>query len=262
MSELADLQRAFQAAIMGSNPTPGLFVNEQVNDEQAGSTVPTVAHFDIYINAYPARLAAALKDNYPVLHRVLGDDAFHALAMAYIDAHPSHFRSIRWFGDGLHAFVEADPDLLSHPALADLTRMDWALRGAFDAANALTLQSSDLEALTPEEWPLQRFKLHPSVALLDLQWAVEPVWRALNEDENAETEMPDVLSHTLLIWRRDLECLWRSLGRHETAALRALQEGAPFAEICDAVAENVDGAPAQTAASLLRQWLADGLLTP
>ena len=30
-----------------------------------------------------------------------GDDGFRELAAAYVSAHPSHFRSIRWFGDRL-----------------------------------------------------------------------------------------------------------------------------------------------------------------
>jgi hypothetical protein len=34
----------------------------------------------VYLKAYRARLTAALRDNFPVLQRALGDDAFDVLA--------------------------------------------------------------------------------------------------------------------------------------------------------------------------------------
>ena len=66
----------------------------------------------IYEQAYGARLTAALRDNFGVLPTVLGDDAFDALAHAYIAAHPSRRPSIRWFGDALPAFMAARDDLV------------------------------------------------------------------------------------------------------------------------------------------------------
>lgn len=256
MNKLPELQQLFQSAVLDSHLTPGLFIKESAD---------TAGHFDLYVNAYRGRLADALIDNYPILHRVLGDEMFHAMAMAYIDAHPSRFRSIRWFGDQLASFIETHPDFLPHPSLVNLASMDWALRGAFDAAEAPLLLVSDLAALAPEEWPQQCFTLHPSVHLLDLQWRIEPLWQTLNQDENAEVAAPDELAHSLLVWRRGLECQWRSLEVPETTALRTVAAGKSFAEVCDTLAalgdENLTGSdPATFAASLLRQWLSDGLL--
>ena len=227
----------------------------------AGKLQPTLAtgHFEIYVNAYRGRLAEALRDNYPVLYRAMGDEAFGQLARAYIAEHPSRFRSIRWFGDNLTAFSEANPELLPHPALADLARMDWALRGAFDAADSATLSPADVATIAAEKWPGQCFVLQPAVRLITLQWNVEPIWQALNQDENAVTDAPQVLQHSLLVWRRELECHWRSLDAREATALRVIADGGTFAEVCESLA--VDEAnPAQTAAMYLRQWIEHGLL--
>jgi hypothetical protein len=142
--------------------------------------------FGVYLQAYRARLTAALRDNFPVLQRALGDDAFDLLARAYIDEHPSHFRSIRWFGHSLAEFLAAAPERLPHPALVDLARMDWAMRTAFDAADAPLLGVGELAALPPEDWPLRHFKPVPSLQLLDLAWRVEPIWKALNADAEAD----------------------------------------------------------------------------
>ena len=241
------------------NAIPGL--QHQFQDAVlAGKLGPTLAtgHFEIYVNAYRGRLVEALRDNYPVLYRAMGDDAFSQLARTYITEHPSRFRSIRWFGDDLTAFAEAHPDYLPHPALADLARMDWALRGAFDAADAATLSPADVATIAAEKWPGQCFVLQAAVRLITLQWNVEPIWQALNQDENAATDAPQALQHSLLVWRREFECHWRSLDAREATALRVIADGGTFAEVCESLGD--DANPAQTAAMYLRQWIEHGLL--
>ncbi len=252
MSALAELQQSFQRAVLAEERSPGLFAAEGA-DVNGG--------FNLYLVAYRARLAGALRDNFPVLHRALGDEAFNALAGNYIDAHPSHFRSIRWFGDKLVSFLDAAPERLPHPALADIARMDWAICCAFDAAGAVPFSLPDLAALSPEEWPAHRFSLLPSARLIGLAWCVEPVWRALNEDEGADTEVPEPSSHALLVWRPQLECLWRSIETTEATTLRALMNGATFAECCMVIAETGTPDPAKIAAGLLQRWVSDGLLS-
>ncbi len=251
MSTLAELQERFQTAVLLGNPAPGLFVAEGPQIESG---------IGVYLRAYRARLTAALRDNFPVLQRALGDDAFDALAGAYIDEQPSHCRSLRWFGDSLAEFLAAASARLPHPALVDLARMDWATRTAFDAADAALLSFGELAALPPEDWPQRCFKPVPSLQLLDLAWGVEPIWKALNADAAAVSEEPLSLPHVLLVWRPQLDCCWRSADACEAAVLRALTQGASFAEWCTLIAETGDAQAARTAAGFLQRWIAEGLL--
>ncbi|MBL8398381.1 MAG: putative DNA-binding domain-containing protein [Candidatus Accumulibacter sp.] len=251
MTTLGRLQQRFQSAILAGDRTPGLFIDEE-NDRRNGVA--------IYQQAYRARLAGALRDNYPVVHRSMGDEAFAALADAYIAASPSHFRSIRWFGDTLADFLAGSPAHLPHPALADLARMDWALRGAFDAADAPVLTSAEVGRLRAEQWPTQRFTPLPSLRLVELAWRIEPIWKALDEDPDAQTTAPVFDPHWLLVWRPGLDCLWRSADADEAKALQTLQQGASFAECCAQIADSAASDPAATAIDYLRRWLADGLL--
>jgi len=85
-----------------------------------------------------------------VLQRALGDEAFAALGAAYVDACPSSRPSIRWYGDRLAEFMRTREDLVPHPALVDLARMDWALRGAFDAGDAAAIGPAALNGLPAE----------------------------------------------------------------------------------------------------------------
>ena len=207
---LPDQQRALQAAVSASAPADGLL------QARAGLA--------IYQDAYRARLLAALRDNFSVLQRALGDDEFDALGTAYLQAHPSTEPSIRWFGHRLADFIDSAE--LAHPAMGDFARMDWALRAAFDAADAPALQAADLQALAPDDWPGLTFRLHPSAQLLPLRWAIEPAWRVLRESadsgDDAELDAPEPLAHTLLVWRQGLDTRWRSLAPLEAALLQAL----------------------------------------
>lgn len=223
----------------------------------------------VYRHAYRARLVAALTDNFTVLARALGDEAFDALGRAYLDARPSQHPSIRWFGHELADFMAtADDELVPHASLADFARMDWALRAAFDAAEAPPLDPATLAALSPDDWAGFVLHLQPSVQRVTLAHAIEPAWRVLREwepesgDDQPELPEPVPHEHVLLAWRPGLQTRWRSLEPLEAALLDAVAMGAPFALLCERAAAELGDAEAAAPAVIgaLQRWLADGLL--
>jgi Putative DNA-binding domain len=236
---------------------------------------PALLH--VYGDAYAARLVDALRDNYEVLAKAMGDDAFDALARAYIAAHASRTASIRWFGDRLAEFIRArcaaGDAAAPHPAYVDLAAMDWALRAAFDSADAPRLDRQTLATIPSDLWPALRLSAHPSVRIVALSWAVESAWKALRDhdwESNApepETPAPQPLEHDLLVWRIGLETRWRSLAALESVLLRSATAGDDFASLCARAAtlgleqEDADDDPALRVAHLLARWVGDGLFT-
>jgi hypothetical protein len=162
----------------------------------------------------------------------------------------------------------AGDDLVPHASLADFARMDWALRGAFDAADAPPLDPATLAALGPDDWAGLVLHLHPSVQRVVLAHAIEPAWRVLREWEpesgaaQPELDEPVPHEHTLLAWRQHGETRWRSLEALEAVLLQAVAEGAPFALLCERAAASLGDAEAAAPAVVgaLQRWLADGLL--
>ncbi len=229
---------------------------------------PAALGLSIYREAYSARLISALRDNHLVLHRAMGDEAFDELGLAYLQAHPSGHPSIRWFGHRLADFMaNAYSERLDHPALVDFARMDWALRTAFDGADAPLLRIEDLQSIVPDGWPDLVFHLHPTVRLQTLDWAIESAWRALraHEPESGEAApelaAPEEARHELLVWRQALETRWRALEPLEAALLRAAAQAQSFEKICALAAGHVgDETAAATVVQLLQRWLGDGLL--
>jgi hypothetical protein len=211
----------------------------------------------IYADAYRLRLAEVLGNDFPVSKAVLGDDAFDALAIDYLHAHPSTNPSARHFG---HAFA----DWLAHRrelprAIAGLARFEWLLGEAFDAADAPALGIEHIAALPAEAWPGLRLQLHPAARLL----AVACNAAELIEAHSHGLALPELLdaapSHWLL-WRIDGDVHWRPLDKEEARALHAIASGEPFTRLCERLQPADGEAGALRAASLLKRWLADGLL--
>ena len=251
-SLLADQQHRLKGAILGAEPM-----------ELLRATEGRQPLLHIYRQAYVGRLVAALRDNFGVLPRVLGDDAFDVLARAYIEAHPSRHASIRWFGHRLPEFMAEHDDLVPHPALTDLARMEWALRTAFDAADAQAIGVPALAGVAADAWPSLVFDALPGVQLFELAWNVAPVWRALQDledDEAPELSQPQPLAHSLLVWRHGLSPRWRSLEPLPARWLQAALRGERFDALCALAAQAVgDEQAAHEVAGALRGWLGDGL---
>ena len=248
---LAALQAQFQAAVL-SGADPGTLLR--------GSEQQCARGLAAYRIAYPARLQEALQDNYGVLHQALGDEAFGALAQAYLRAHPPTEPNIRCFGHRLAEFL-AQWSELPHPALADLARLDWALRAAFDAAAVPALSQERLAGTPPDQWDRLVLQLQPHVQAIPLEWAVGPAWHALADAREAgiEAELPEPLplAHTVLIWREGLSPQWRSLPTDEAEALAPLADAPTLALWLER------GGEAQLSARVgwLQLWLSGGLLT-
>ncbi|MCB1955534.1 MAG: putative DNA-binding domain-containing protein [Rhodocyclaceae bacterium] len=246
---LNELQRAMAAAITeGAEPPP-------LGGDGRGLAA--------YRHAWRARMVEALRSNYPVLHQVLGDEGFEALAGAYLEAHPSRFRSIRWFGDGLEDFLRASPDAAPHPAVADMAAFEWAICLAFDGPDATPLAPAALAGLSPEDWLTLRFTLAPTCRVLDFEWSVAPIWREFSaqEDPDHQAPAPEPLDHSVLVWRQGLQPHWRSLEPLEAGLLKAVRGGVDFASLCALAGEIVGEAAApQAVLQHLGQWLSDGIL--
>ncbi len=104
MKSLKELQDSFQRGILAGDDAILAEVNDSDKEQRK-------VLFGVYRNAYVARLAEILHDDYEQLHAYLGDRGFAKLVKAYIDANPSDQRSARWFGRHLPAFVRDEPGL-------------------------------------------------------------------------------------------------------------------------------------------------------
>jgi hypothetical protein len=223
--------------------------------------LPTAERLGIYRNAYQVRLIEALGDTYPILHKILGDEMFSALGEAFVAAHPSVYRSIRWYGQELGEFMASTPPYAEQPILAELARFEWTLAEVFDAPDAASLPRAALSAVDPAAWSALKFRFHPSLRRLLLSWNAPAAWRSASRDETPAP--PELAQQPILwlLWRQNLQNFFRSLDDAEATALDALLRGGTFGEMCAALAARLpeDQIPLR-AATLLGGWADSGII--
>lgn len=253
VSTLVGLQRDLQRHVLSGDAA----IRDAVN---ASPAVPAATRLAVYSNAYRIRLADALAANMPHLKELLGDEQFGAVADGYIDAHPSRFASIRWFGDRLAQVL--DQSHPSQPWLGELARWEWALAASFDASDATAVGVECLATVAPDAWADLHLRFHPSVQYVELATNAQALFKALSEEQSPPQPATLATPQPWLLWRQDLKTQYRSLEPAEAAALQVMRAGGTFGAMCEALCEwhDADEVPL-LAAGLLKRWIVEELLT-
>jgi Putative DNA-binding domain len=246
--KLAQLQQAFQAHVLRAAPQ----IAQQVHED---ARVPTALRLGVYSGAYVLRLVEVLAESFPAVQAALGTRRFAALISAFVRQRPSRVPSARAYGEELPQWLAAQ---LSGPragGIADLARFEWAVAGAFDAADQPVLGPASLAARPPADWPQLQFQFSPSLRRLDVTSNCVAWWRFGCAGATRPARWrPQGLQHWL-IWRPELAVFYRRLSHPETRVLAAALAGHSFAELC----EQLQGA--ERAATLLHGWFSEGLVT-
>ena len=214
---------------------------------------------NVYAEMYFWRLLDVLRDDYPKILGITGDEAFRELVRAYLAAHPSENPSIRHVGRHFSKFL-AGRAPAALPYLADLAGLEWARSEAFDRPDASALQVDDLARLSPEDWPQVTIEAVPSHRLLRLSYPVHEVWMAL--EKKAEIPAIGPRPTAILVWREEFTVYHRAIAERDARAFELLAQGRTFGEICEVLAEGMDdiALAGEKAMTTLLAWVKDGLV--
>lgn len=254
MRSLRALQLAFSAAALGSEDRVPRTIASPPNGDRRG-------RFEIYREGYRLRLIDSLATDYPATRAALGVDRFAAVARAFVEAHPSPYFNLRWYGAQFGEFLRACCRDDAGP-IASLAAFEWAIAGAFDAADERPVTAEDMGRIPPAAWPRLVLTLHPSARRVQLPVEVPRFWQAATAGESLPPlSAAGAAAVSWLVWRKDLGVRYRQLAADEAEALDRAAAGATFGELCVGLAAHVAEAetPAR-AAGLLRCWIEDGLV--
>lgn len=252
---LADLQSAFQAAVLSPDAVPETLLERMTPNARE----PRDARFGIYHSAYRFRLIEALGVSYERLNQAMGDD-FAAMAGAFIAAHVSPHRNLRWYGEELPDFLARTRPWSRQPALAELAALERNLNGAFDAPDEPVLRLEELAARDPASWPDLVFCPHVSARWMPVSHDVLAQWEALGRDGEAPPAAPLTAPHSLLTWRQEGQAMVRALAPDEEMMWIEMARGLSFGQLCTLLTiRDPHGAEARAAATL-GGWIQTGLL--
>lgn len=176
----------------------------------AGSREQVMRGLKVHANTISHARLVALEDSFPQTRAALGDDDFHALSRAYLDAGYGRAQS-------LDALGECFPDWLrtgdAAPGCVALAQFEWCWLLSYRAAEAAALTAPDFAGLDPAAVLALALDVHPAVQLL-------PSGAALTDAFDLEST-----STWLLMTRPASEVRVQGLDDAAADLLRAIEPG-------------------------------------
>lgn len=214
----------------------------------------------VYHEGYFLRLLDVLSRDFPAVKKLLGTEKFEELGCAYIRQSPSTYFSVRYVGAQFAQFLADTPDL--DPTLAEMAQFEWALENVIDAKDAPAVTFEEMTTITPENWSILKFKIHPSLSLLPLHYPTPPLWQHILQN----TEKPDMQRAKKpvhwLIWRFDRKSFFRPLDANQLFMIRSIQKGKTFSDVCTGLCKYLEEDKVISfAASTLRTWITEGIFS-
>jgi hypothetical protein len=215
-NSLAQLQRSFAEAIfLDDAPIPATI--------RTASGPAGVSRFGVYRNNVMASLINAVAARYPVVRKLLWDDAFERIARLYVTAGPPRSPVLLDYGEGFPAFLRRIGDGRAADYLADIADLEAARTHAYHAADATPVGKDAFADLPTERLADLRLHLHPSVVLVRSRFPVVSAWEAnLYANDNTVSEWKP---ESALIARPHLDVAVHRLSAGTDLFLAALLDG-------------------------------------
>ncbi|MCS0460313.1 DNA-binding domain-containing protein (plasmid) [Rhizobium sp. T136] len=250
MNGLADRQADFARALLNPEiPVPSGLVGPD--------GLPSAKRFAVYRNNVVVGLIETLKAAYPMVHRLVGEEFFAAMARLYVLAEPPASPIMLDYGSGFPTFIARFEPAAVLPYLEDAARLERAWVEAYHATEATPLPSSALSRVPPGDLPALRFALHPSVRIVRSVFPIVSIWQVnIDGVERAQIDLDDGGEDALIV-RPEADVEVRRLPAGAAAFMEALQAGSPIAH---ALKQGQSASPRFDLAGTLRGMIESGVI--
>ena len=136
---------------------------------------PATGAMAVYRNTVIHGAVEALRDNYPVVEQIVGNDMFQGIAVEFAAECPPRSPMLALFGDGFAQWLERQPWIGDLEYLPDVAQIERLHVESMMAADADPLGIDEVLALKSAE---TRLRLHPSVRFDWLRTPAMSIWLA------------------------------------------------------------------------------------
>lgn len=240
-------QAAFREAVLNPElPTP-----KGLTDPKGR---PAGKRFDVYRNNVVVSLSDGLAEAFPVVAKLVGPANFRILAGQFVRKHPPGSPLMMFYGSEMPEFLRGFAPVQGLGYLPDVARLELALRHSYHAADAETLDPQVLATIPADRLADTRFRVAPSVRLIQSDWPIVAIWRFNTEGGPKPSMQPEAA----LITRSGFDPEITALPPADAAFVATLLEGRPLGEAVDAGAARD---PAFDPSAPLGTLVAQGALT-
>ncbi len=204
---------------------------------------PAPKRFSVYRNTVTSGLTRALEAGFPVIRKLVGPEFFGAMAVTHLRAHPPRSRMMMLYGEDFPAFLAVFPPVAHLPYLADVARVELAIRHSYHSGDATPIDPAALSV--PEDRLLRsRLFLAPSLRLVCSPWPIHAIWQANTHNAPPPRAAPE----DVVILRSGFDPAPHLLPPGGAAFLQAILAGQTLAE---ALTPSPDGFDLTAVLSLL-----------
>ncbi|MET0791466.1 MAG: DNA-binding domain-containing protein, partial [Polyangiaceae bacterium] len=227
-----------------------------------------VERLEIYREQFWLRHTSSLVEDFPGVSGILGQTAWQRLIEGYLDIHPPTSFTLRDLGLRLPEYIASRHELEHQALCQDMARLERGYIEIFDAADALPITPEALAAVPEDSWQRARLVLHPALRLLQLDYPVAALRRALIEAKSSGQmpTLPEPKAHCLVLFRdlrRDLQMFHEQLSAGAHALLAALAASVPLVAACERAQAEVPEEAATIRDSVgpwFQSWAARGFI--
>lgn len=221
-----------------------------------GDGLAPAARLNVYRNTFVGTLTKALHLSFPAVHRLVGAEFFESVARLFIEAAPPRSAYLDEYGADFPAFLESFQPAAGVVYLPGVARLEWAVSRALHAPDAAPLDPARLAAADPTDHSRVCLVPHPSVELIESDYPVDMIWRAVLAQDDAAMAAIDLGAGPvhLIVQRRKVEI---DVTRLDDAAWRFT------ASLCASgnLQAAIDEASGVDATALLASHLVNGMFT-
>jgi hypothetical protein len=185
----------------------------------------------VHRNNVISSLVSALADSFPVVHELVGDAFFRAMAAVFVRQSPPRSRVLALYGEHFPAFIETFEPAQAAPYLTDVARLEMARWQALHAADVPPVPAEQVQAALADVDRVAelRLGLQPGLRCLDFGFAAVSIWAA-HQGQGELSEVDSNTPESALILRDDMDVLVLPVPAASTAFARALQAGQTLGE--------------------------------
>jgi hypothetical protein len=172
---------------------------------------------------------------FPVTSRLVGEQYFRQLSLAFLACHPSRSGDLHHVGAPYSAFLSEQFAGTAYRYLADVAALEWAYQECLVAAESQPLNPQALLGIPATAYGDLRFQLRPACRLLYSTFPIARIWE-VNQPDAAPDQTVDLdAGPDFLVVARTAGVRIHRVHRSEFQLLTAFSEGCSLDSAVEAV---------------------------
>jgi hypothetical protein len=248
MPSLREVQTAVQRSMLTGN-------DDSAREFLIGAGVEPDELLAVHRNTILGALANALRLSFPVVHALVDADFFAEAAQTFARERPPQCADLNAYGAEFPDFLQHFEPAATLAYLPDVARLEWAVNRALRAPDAQALDTARLADIASIDQGRVCFVAHPSISMLRSHFAVDTIWGAVLDQDEAAMRTLDLAGGAvfLMVQRMSDQVTVTRLDESAWNFSRVLPGGQPLGAALDAV-------PGFDAAGTLADHLMSGRL--